>query len=232
MRRTLLAVFAVFTMSMPVSAQIGWDGPALVSPGTPAGLSLFLLEAAGGDLGALATFRHAAGPVGMGYRFGVAEESGPDGDLAIAGGFDVSGFLSRAVEGSEVDLMWWSGGGIGVGSETLVTVPLGLMLGWTGGDDDVRFSPYGGGHHQVGAGGQRRPDRRRRYRHRPALPVGLAHPLRRGPGRQRPGRHRDRLPDADLTRCGPERATLAGAPVSPRAAARPFGARPRPKASS
>jgi hypothetical protein len=41
--------------------------------------------------------------------------------------------------------MWWSGGGLGIGSETLVTIPLGLIVGWTGGTD-VTLSPYGGGH--------------------------------------------------------------------------------------
>jgi hypothetical protein len=108
-------------------------------------VSVFLMDPAGGDLGGLVTYRHAAGPVGLGYRLAIAEEQGPDGDLAVAAGFDVSGFLSRAVEGSEVDLMWWSGGGLGIGSETLVTIPLGLIVGWTGGTD-VTLSPYGGGH--------------------------------------------------------------------------------------
>ncbi len=42
--------------------------------------------------------------------------------------------------------MWWSGGGVGIGDETLVTIPLGLMIGWTGSGGEVSFSPYAGGH--------------------------------------------------------------------------------------
>lgn len=145
MRRTLVVAALSAILSVPASAQIAWDSPALISPSVPAGVSVFLMDPAGGDLGGLVTYRHAAGPVGLGYRLGIAEEAGPNGDLAVAGGFDVSGFLSRAVEGSEVDLMWWSGGGLGIGSETLVTIPLGLIVGWTGGTD-VTLSPYGGGH--------------------------------------------------------------------------------------
>jgi hypothetical protein len=144
-RRTLVIAALSAILAVPASAQIGWESPALISPSVPAGASVFLMDPAGGDLGGLVTYRHAAGPVGLGYRLAIAEEAGPDGDLAVAGGFDVSGFLSRAVEGSEVDLMWWSGGGLGIGSETLVTIPLGLIVGWTGGTD-VTLSPYGGGH--------------------------------------------------------------------------------------
>lgn len=41
--------------------------------------------------------------------------------------------------------MWWSGAGLGVGSETLISFPLGALVGWSGGDQ-VTMSPYGGGH--------------------------------------------------------------------------------------
>lgn len=143
--RTALAVAAATTLlAAPVSAQIAWDAPPLISHVAPAGVSLFLINASGGDLGGLVTFRHSAGPVGLGYRVGLSDETGTD-DLAVSGGVDVSGFLARQVEGSEVDVMWWSGAGLGVGSETLISFPLGALVGWSGGDD-VIMSPYGGGH--------------------------------------------------------------------------------------
>ena len=130
----------------PASGQTAWDSPALVSPVAPAGVSLLLLDAAGGELGGLATFRHDAGPVGMGYRLSIVDQGGVDGGIAVSGGVDISGFLSRAVEGSEVDVVWWSGGGVGLGDETLVTIPVGLVIGWSGSGGDVILSPYGGGH--------------------------------------------------------------------------------------
>jgi hypothetical protein len=145
-KRTFTATALYALLAVPVSGQVAWDAPALMSPVVPSGFSIFLVEPAGGDLGALGTLRHTAGPVGLGYRAMIAEESGPGGDLAAAFGIDVSGFLGRAVEGSEVDLIWWTGGGLGVGSDWVVSAPLGIIVGWTGEGDGAVISPYGGAH--------------------------------------------------------------------------------------
>ncbi|HUF76258.1 MAG TPA: hypothetical protein VMM35_08255 [Longimicrobiales bacterium] len=149
MLRTLLRTLAVAasaaTLAAPAHAQIAWDGPALMSPTVPSGFSIFLMNPEGGDLGVLATLRSSAGPVGLGFRAALADQAG-SGDLAFAGGVDVAGVLARAVEGSEIDVAWWSGAGVGVGNEALVTFPLGVTLGWSGAGGDVVFSPYGGGH--------------------------------------------------------------------------------------
>lgn len=146
MRRTLTAtLFLTLLAAVPAAAQTAWDSPALISPAVPGGFSLFAINPAGGDIGALGTFRHAAGPVGLGYRAALSDESGSS-DLAVSGGVDVSGFLARGVEGSEVDVVWWAGGGVGIGSEVLFTAPLGVVLGWTGAGGDVVLSPYGGAH--------------------------------------------------------------------------------------
>lgn len=144
MLRTLVVASLLAFSALPASGQIAWEAPPLVSPVVPAGVSLFLIEPAGGDLGGLLTYRHAAGPVGLGYRIAVAEDN--SGDVAVAAGIDVSGFLARAVEGSGIDVMWWSGGGLGVGDEIVVTVPVGALAGWSGGDGNAVISPYAGGH--------------------------------------------------------------------------------------
>ena len=96
MQRTPVAValFVALAIAPPLSAQILWDSPPLVSHVSPAGVSLFLLSPAGGDLGGLVTFRHDAGPVGLGYRFAISDENAGNG-IAFAGGVDVSGFLAR-----------------------------------------------------------------------------------------------------------------------------------------
>jgi hypothetical protein len=140
-----MAAFLLAASAAPVAGQIAWDSPALVSPAVPSGFSLFVMNPAGGDLGALGTYRRAAGPVGLGFRAGVADQTGRDG-VAVSGGIDVSGFLARSVENSEVDLIWWAGGGLGVGDETVFTLPVGVVIGWTGAGGDVLVSPYGGGH--------------------------------------------------------------------------------------
>lgn len=88
-----------------ITAQTAWDAPPLISHVAPAGVSLFLVSPAGGDLGGLVTFRHEAGPVGLGYRLSLTEENASD-DLAVAAGVDISDFLARGVEDSPVDVMW------------------------------------------------------------------------------------------------------------------------------
>jgi hypothetical protein len=144
-QRTLIATLLLASLAAPVAGQIAWDSPALMSPAVPSGFSIFAINPAGGDIGGLGTFRHEAGPVGLGYRAGIAQETG-SGDIAVSGGVDVAGVLARGVEGSEVDVIWWAGGGVGIGTESLFTAPLGIMLGWTGGDGEILLSPYGGAH--------------------------------------------------------------------------------------
>lgn len=145
MLRTLSAALTLAVLAVPVSAQIAWDSPALISPVVPSGFSLFLVNPEGGDIGGLVTLRHAAGPVGLGYRAAIADQSNSN-NVAVSGGVDVSGVIARGVENSELDMIWWSGGGIGIGDELLITVPLGIILGWSGSSGDVILSPYGGGH--------------------------------------------------------------------------------------
>jgi hypothetical protein len=141
----LLSICLSLSLAPAVSGQILWDAPPLVNHATPAGISAYLLAPAVGDLGALVTFRHDAGPVGLGYRVALADEPSGDG-LAFAGGVDVSGFLARSIEDAPLDLMWWSGAGVGFGDFAVVSIPVGLLVGWSGEADDVVLSPYGGGH--------------------------------------------------------------------------------------
>ena len=143
----LVSVGLVASAIGPASivAQTAWDAPPLISHVAPAGVSLFLVSPAGGDLGGLVTFRHEAGPVGLGYRLSLTDENASD-DLAVAAGVDISGFLARGVEDSPVDVMWWSGAGLGWGENTIISLPLGALVGWSGQGGDVILSPYGGGH--------------------------------------------------------------------------------------
>ena len=146
MKRLLAVTALLAVLVVPVSGQIAWDSPAVIGPSVPSGFSIFLIDPAGGDLGAMGTLRHAAGPVGLGYRAAIAEESAPGGDLAVSGGIDVSGMLGRGIEGSEIDAMWWAGGGLSIGTDWVISAPLGIILGWSGEGDSVVFNPYGGGH--------------------------------------------------------------------------------------
>lgn len=145
-RIVLSALIGTLALTSPVAAQVAWDSPPLVSPVAPGGAGVYFLRADGGRLGVLTTFRPLAGPAGVGFRFAVTEETDP-GDVAIAGGIDVGGYLARGLEESEVAVSWWSGLGLSHGNETAVSIPLGLVLGWSGeGDSGVVFSPYAGAH--------------------------------------------------------------------------------------
>lgn len=146
MRRIMLIAFAV-ALSVPfaVNAQVSWEGPSLIGAASPTGLSLFVVDPSpGSGLGAMAQWRHAQGALELGYRVGLAQDAVDD--VAIFGGIDVSGVLARRVEAAEVDVRWWSGVGAGVGSELVLSVPLGIVVGWQGVGDDALFAPYAGGH--------------------------------------------------------------------------------------
>jgi hypothetical protein len=132
-------------LAAPVSGQVAFDAPSLIGPASPMGLAIYLTSSDPGDgLGGLATWRQSRGRVDVGYRVSVGQ--GADSDLAFGGGIDVSGVLSRGLENSEIDVLWWTGVGAGIGDDVMVSVPLGIVAGWTGEGDDVVFSPYLGGH--------------------------------------------------------------------------------------
>lgn len=147
MRRTLLAVFVAFAAMGPgpATAQVAWDAPPMIAPGSPSGLSFFLWDAhPSNDLGVLVSWRPSPVPAGLGFRGGLAEA--PSGDLAGVFGFDVSGSLGSLGEVGSAGVVWWAGAGLGVGNELLVSLPAGLVLGWRVSEEGVTFQPYVGGH--------------------------------------------------------------------------------------
>ena len=144
--------FAVLTclllsLSLPglSSAQIVWDAPSLMRPGSPSGLSVLLFEGHPGDeLGAMVAWRSSAAPSGLGLRAGIADD--PGGDLAVMGGLDFSGMLTTLEGAGDPSVMWWTGAGVGIGNELIASFPLGLVFGWRGSSEGVVFLPYAGGH--------------------------------------------------------------------------------------
>jgi hypothetical protein len=140
----LLSLFAPAAASAQVIPPV-WDAPALMRPGAPSGLSLFVVEPASrGDLGALAYWRSAAAPTGLGFRGGIVEDAA--GDAAGIVGIDVSGTLATATGTGQPEFLWWTGAGLGFGDEVIASFPLGLSVGWTLSDEGVTFSPNLGGH--------------------------------------------------------------------------------------
>jgi hypothetical protein len=148
MKLWILAVApSLFLVSLPstASAQVVWDAPALIRPGAPSGFSVLLLEAHPSDeLGVLATWRRSPAPVGVGLRGGLAEER--DGDLAGLFGIDISGTLATLEGAGDPGVIWWTGAGLGVGDEVVISFPLGIVVGWEAREESITFMPYVGGH--------------------------------------------------------------------------------------
>ncbi len=130
----------LLTFAAEARAQVAWDSPMLLPPRPPAGLGLYLIEPAGGDLGGVLTWRSGGGPANIGFRVGVAEET-PDDDIAVFGGADFTGLI-RA-DGFPLDLAWLAGVGLGISDAVLISVPFGISVGGTINADGVRFTPYG-----------------------------------------------------------------------------------------
>lgn len=142
---TLASTLACAVAARPLSAQLAWDTPALVGPHAPAGLSVFLVDPWPGDrLGALAQWR-APGPVwSFGYRGALAQ--GLRDELEGFAGIDVSRALAGSVGQADVRFVAWGGAGLGVGNDLTLSVPLGVVAGWSGLGDGTAFSPYAGVH--------------------------------------------------------------------------------------
>ena len=127
------------------SAQYAWDGPSLVGPHAPLGLSVVLVATdPGGALGAMAQWRRDGAAMGWGYRGGIVQSDSDD--LAVFGGVDVSGVLAESVEDADIQVLWWSGAGAGLGHELVLSVPVGLVASWRGMGDGTAFAPYAGAH--------------------------------------------------------------------------------------
>jgi hypothetical protein len=134
----LMAGLTALTLAQPVQAQVAWDAPLLVSPGSPTGWGIYLVDPwPGSGIGALATWR-AGGPIG--FRLGVAE--GWRGDLAVYGGIDMSGPLARHSSEFPLDVDWVTGAGVSVGESALISFPLGLSMGRVIRADGATFNPY------------------------------------------------------------------------------------------
>lgn len=121
------------------SAQVPWESPLLVGPGSPAGWSVLMADP-GAGLGVLAHWHGRARGTRLGLRFGLAEA--PRDDLAVFGGADLSGPLHSRNEDFPLDVVWLTGFGMGAGDHALVTIPFGISLGRGFAAEDVWIHPY------------------------------------------------------------------------------------------
>jgi hypothetical protein len=139
----LVAGATLAGFAAPAKAQLVWDSPLMVSPATPAGWGVYLVDPhPGPGIGVMSTFRASSGP-GLGYRIGLAEyrRAGED-RLGVYGGIDLSGMLLPRSSDFPLDVLWVTGAGVGIGEDVRLNVPLGVSMGYDVQADGIWFNPY------------------------------------------------------------------------------------------
>jgi hypothetical protein len=137
----VIAMSATIGAADPAHGQLSWEAPTLYAPGAPAGLGIFLMEPwPSGGIGVMGTYRRAPVPSGLGFRVGLGEDFRDD--IAVFGGVDLGGTITRTSGEVPVDVLWMTGAGLGVGDDVLLSFPLGLSIGLRLDADAVTFIPY------------------------------------------------------------------------------------------
>lgn len=119
------------------SAQVKWDSPMGAPPRPTPGLGLFLVDVDGGGAGALLTWQPTARS--WGFRIGIAESRE---DIAVYGGGDVSGAITRSRADFPLDMDWVFGVGASIGDVFVVSVPAGITVGHTFNAESAQITPY------------------------------------------------------------------------------------------
>jgi hypothetical protein len=131
-------LFLALLWAAPAQAQVAWDAPLMLSPSTPPGWGIYLIDPApGGGIGVVSSWR-GEGP--LGYRVGLAEDSRED--LSVFGGIDISGAILRGSDDLPIDIDWVGGAGFGVGEAVLLSFPVGVAIGKEMVGEGIWFNPY------------------------------------------------------------------------------------------
>jgi hypothetical protein len=134
----LLAVLLVLPMA--ARAQVAPESPLLLPPAPGSGLGIFLMETWGGGLGVLGTWR--APTTNWGLRLGIAEDSGPDDDIAAFGGLDFMGRVNRSTTELPLDIDWLVGAFLSIGDDLWLSIPFGITAGHTFRGQGADFVPF------------------------------------------------------------------------------------------
>lgn len=138
----LVAALLAGTAS-PVAAQVPWDSPQLLAPGSPAGISLLYVDFGlrpHDGTGVLAGYRTKPAPAGIGVRLAATI---PDGDrVRVSGGVDVAVPMIAHSEAFPLDVIWTSGVGASYGDYHALGLTVGFAAGRIVTGEHIWFSPY------------------------------------------------------------------------------------------
>lgn len=133
----LVGLIVIALRAGPVEAQLPWDAPLLVSPQTPPGWGIYLVDPEyDNGIGFLTTWR-GGGP--LGFRVGLAEDAGEN--LSVYGGVDYSRGLVEAGNTFPLYVSWVTGAGFGVGDAAVLSFPLGVSFGRAFQAETTIFNP-------------------------------------------------------------------------------------------
>jgi len=133
-----LGLIGLLAVPAAVRAQAAWDSPLLLPPGENPGFGIYLVDIEGGDLGGVLTWRSPSWNFGI--RGGLAEGFG--NDVAIIGGIDFAGMLTRSSTDFPLDIDWVLGVGVGIEDIARLSAPLGLSLAHTFPSEGASFTPF------------------------------------------------------------------------------------------
>ena len=141
-----LMLGAIIAAAGNAHAQVAWESPLFASPRPVHGFGIYLADMAGGDIGIMGTWQAARAPSRLEFRFGVADNGGPrlpdDSEMSGFGGVNISGLLASESADMPFDVSWVAGAGIGIGSWSIITIPVGLSAGHTFAADGFDITPY------------------------------------------------------------------------------------------
>ncbi|HEX6135699.1 MAG TPA: hypothetical protein VFZ24_17125 [Longimicrobiales bacterium] len=141
--RILIATALLLLACSRTSAQVPWESPQLLAPGTQRGVSLFYVDYGlrpDDGTGFLLTYRGADAPRGPGFRLSATLPR--EDDVRLSGGVDVAVAMFRHSPAFPLDVMWTSGFGAGYGDYWSVGLPVGISASREIAGEHVRLQPY------------------------------------------------------------------------------------------
>ena len=133
-------------LAAPLHAQVPWESPQLLSPASPAGLSVFYVDYGlrpNDGTGLLMLYRTQNAPAGFGVRVASTIPDGDDGDrLRVSGGVDVAVPMLQHSATFPLDVIWTSGLGASYGHYASVALPVGFAAGRALSGEHIWFNPW------------------------------------------------------------------------------------------
>jgi hypothetical protein len=143
LRASTIAIALAGAITGAAHAQVPWESPQLLAPGTRAGLTMMYVDYGlrpDDGTGLLMAWRGADAPHGMGLR--LAGTLPQEDDIRLSGGVDIGVPMFDHSAAFPLDVMWTSGFGASYGDYYSVGFPVGAAASRVFAGDNVWLLPY------------------------------------------------------------------------------------------